>query len=61
MTRLLQGIWKNIRRSDNQRSRRKIVNWMRKWGILKRGMKCGKCNRSMYLEKSSHVIDGLRW
>ncbi|TKS70609.1 hypothetical protein D9C73_005943 [Collichthys lucidus] len=24
-------------------------------------MKCGKCNRSMYLEKSSHVIDGLRW
>ncbi|TKS88142.1 Tetraspanin-4 [Collichthys lucidus] len=61
MTRLLQGIWKNIRRSDNQRSRRKIVNWMPKWGILKRGMKCGKCNGSMYLEKSSHVIDGLRW
>ncbi|XP_027132763.1 uncharacterized protein LOC109137708 isoform X1 [Larimichthys crocea] len=28
---------------------------------MKRGMKCGKCNRSMYLEKSSHVIDGLRW
>lgn len=57
---LMEELLKHIRRSNKHKSRRKIVKWTQKRGILTTTMKCAKCNRRMHLVKC-HVKDGLWW
>ncbi|XP_041844050.1 uncharacterized protein LOC121641808 [Melanotaenia boesemani] len=56
----VRELMKMIRLSDTKKNRRKIIRWMQKRGILRRTVKCVKCNRRMHLV-TCHVKDGLWW
>ncbi|XP_041830684.1 uncharacterized protein LOC121632930 [Melanotaenia boesemani] len=56
----VRELMKIIRLSDTKKNRRKIIRWMQKRGILRRTVKCVKCNRRMHLV-TCHVKDGLWW